>query len=333
MASRAKPLAVLVFLAAVATAVAAWWATGPAAGVQDGPRTVLIPPNLGVREVAHLLADHELIRNSTAFLALATVRGTARQLKAGEYSIPQDASALTVLSLLESGRVIQHPVLLPEGGTVAELARALDAAGLASALDVLRLSRDREFLARLGIEAPSLEGYVFPDTYYFVRGMAVEDILARMVQRMRAKVTSDLMARGKARRLGLHELLTLASIVEREAVVRDELRLIAAVFWNRLGRDMPLQADPTVQYAVRKERQALTRADLQVDDPYNTARRVGLPPGPIASPGLAAIEATLDPAPVDYLYFVSMDDRRHFFSSTIEAHNAAVARYRLARDR
>lgn len=333
MASRAKPLVTLVFLAVLACAAAGWWALRPAAGLREGPRIVLVPPNLGVREVAQLLADDELIRSPTAFLALAAARGTARQLKAGEYSIPKDASSLEVLSLLESGRVIQHPVLLPEGGTVAELARALDAANLAPAADVLRLSRDSAFLARVGVEGPTLEGYVFPDTYHFVRGMAVEDILSRMVQRTRTKITPELLARAKARRFGLHQLLTLASIVEREAVVRDERRVIAAVFWNRLERDMPLQADPTVQYAVRKERQALTRADLQVDDPYNTYRHVGLPPGPIASPGLAAIEATLDPAPVDYLYFVSMDDRRHFFSSTIEEHNAAVARYRLARDR
>jgi UPF0755 protein len=158
--------------------------------------------------------------------------------------------------------------------------------------------------------------------------METDDILSRMVQRMRAKLTPEILARATARGLGVHELLTLASIVEREAVVRDELRVIAAVFWNRLQRDMPLQADPTVQYAAGKERRALTRADLQVDDPYNTYRHAGLPPGPIASPGLAAIEATLDPAPVTYLYFVSMDDRRHVFSTTIDAHNAAVARYR-----
>src|SRR5438067_971354 len=131
----------------------------------------------------------------------------------------------------------------------------------------------------------------------------------------------------------MHQLLTLASIIEREAVARDEMRLVSAVFWNRLKLDMPLQADPTVQYAVGRERRALSRADLLTDHPYNTYRRVGLPPGPIASPGLPAIEAALDPAPVKYLYFVAMNDRRHYFSTTVEQHNAAVARYRLARER
>ena len=154
-----------------------------------------------------------------------------------------------------------------------------------------------------------------------------------MIQRLRARVTPDMLDRARARGLGLHQLLTLASIVEREAVAPEERRTIAAVFWNRLKRDMPLQADPTVQYAVGKERRTLTRADLQADHPYNTYRRTGLPPGPIASPGLPAIEATLDPAPVAYLYFVAVDERHHHFSTTIDEHAQAVARYRMARGR
>jgi UPF0755 protein len=148
---------------------------------------------------------------------------------------------------------------------------------------------------------------------------------------MRAKLTPEI--HGRARELGLstHQLLTLASIIEREAIVKDEQRLIAAVFWNRMKIGMPLQADPTVQYAVAKERRALSRADLVIDHPYNTYVRPGLPPGPIASPGLDAIQAALEPAPVKYLYFVARDDRRHHFSTTMEEHNSAVTRYRLSR--
>jgi UPF0755 protein len=150
---------------------------------------------------------------------------------------------------------------------------------------------------------------------------------------MRTKLTPEMLARAKERGLRPHQLLTLASIIEREAAVPEEQRLIAAVFWNRLQLDMPLQADPTVQYALGKERRALTRADLATDHPFNTYRNTGLPPGPIASPGLGAIEAALDPAPVKYLYFVavSADGRRHHFSTTVEEHSAAVARYRLSR--
>jgi UPF0755 protein len=224
-------------------------------------------------------------------------------------------------------------VLHPEGATLAELARTIEQQRLAPAAEVLRAAHDPAFLRTLAIEGPSLEGYVFPDTYHFTRGLTAEEMLARTVQRLRAKLAPDVVVRARERGLDVHALLTLASIIEREAVVADERRLISAVFWNRLQLGMPLQADPTVQYAVGKERRALTRADLATDHPFNTYTRAGLPPGPIASPGLAAVEAALDPAPVKYLYFVATDEQRHHFSTTVAEHNAAVARYRLARAR
>jgi UPF0755 protein len=327
------PARIVLLAVGLAVAVEVWRLATPTSALQAGPQRVEIPPDNGLLGVAGALRDAGLIRSPLGFAALALVRGDARQLKAGEYDVPQGAAAHEILALIASGRVVQHPVLLPEGGTVRELAQTLEAERLASADDVNRRARDPRLLQSLGIEAASLEGYLFPDTYRVVRGEPAEDILRRMVARLHEKVTPAIRGRARQRGLGLHELLTLASIIEREAVVSEELALISAVFWNRLRRDMPLQADPTVQYAVGKGRLALTRADLRVDDPYNTYRRPGLPPGPIASPGLAAIEAALAPAPVDYLYFVSIDDRRHFFSSTIRQHNAAVARYRLARTR
>jgi UPF0755 protein len=284
-------------------------------------------------DVARYLEREGVIRSPLGFLVLATLRGTARSLKAGEYEIPRDANTVQILKFLEEGKVLQHPILLPEGGTIRELARSLESNGLASAQDVLRVSHDRHFLRTLGIEAPSLEGYLFPDTYHFFKGLAIEEMLARMVNRLREKITDDVRKLAQARGLTLHQLLTLASIIEKEAVVSDELPLISAVFWNRLNRDMPLQADPTVQYALGKERQALTRDDLQVDSLFNTYRVNGLPPGPIASPGKAAILAALNPAKVNYLYFVSRGDDRHVFSTTLDQHNSAVSRFRIARAR
>ncbi len=333
MTKRAKHLIVVVLLAVGGVGGVLWLWLVPTAAVRAEARRVEIPANEGVLGIARHLGEAESIRSPAAFVALAVLRGSARHLRAGEYEIPQNASLLRILQLIESGRVVQHPVLLPEGGSVFELAQALEKDGLASAADIIRLAHDPMFLKTLGVEAPSLEGYLFPDTYLLVRGLSPEEILARMVHRLRAKITPEILDRARAGGLDLHRLLTLASIIEREAVVREEMPLIAAVFRNRLKLDMPLQADPTVQYAVGKERRALTHADLLRDDPYNTYRRPGLPPGPIASPGLAAVEAALDPAPVKYLYFVSVDDRRHFFSITIAQHNAAVARYRLARAR
>ena len=310
-----------------------WWVMTAAVGVRTGPGLVEIPPHLGLVAVARRLDEAGLVRSPLGFMLLALVRGSARSLKAGEYEIPQGANSVKVLSLLEGGKVVQHNVLLREGGTLDELARLLAAERLASAEDVLRVAHDRVFLRTLGIQSDSVEGYLFPDTYQLVKGMTPDEILARMILRMRDQITPELLELARAHDLSVHQLLTLASIVEREAVDPKEMPLIAAVFWNRLKRDIPLQADPTVQYAVGKEGRALTLADLQIDSPFNTYRRIGLPPAPIANPGLAAIEAAVRPAPVNYLYFVSVNDRRHHFSTSLAEHNAAVARYRLAKTR
>jgi UPF0755 protein len=308
-----------------------WLVLTPGPALEAGPLVVDIPAHEGLLGIADRLADAGVVRSRAAFIALSAARGSVRRLKAGEYEVPRDASTIDVVGLLESGRVRQHIVLHPEGATISELARVLEAARLAPADDVIRAAHDPEVLKSLGVDAPSLEGYLYPDTYQFVRGMSVEEMLGRMVQRTRSRLTPERLAKAKALGLDAHGLLTLASIIEREAVDPDERRLISAVFWNRLHLDMPLQADPTVQYAVAKERRTLTRADLATDNPYNTYVRRGLPPGPIASPGVPAIDAALDPAPVKYLYFVARDDRRHTFSTTMGEHNVAVSRYRMSR--
>ena len=195
--------------------------------------------------------------------------------------------------------------------------------------DVIRVGHDPIFLRALEIPGASVEGYLFPDTYQFAKGVTPEEMLARMVAKMRAQLTPDILKAAEDRGLNAHQLLTLASIIEREGVERSELPLISAVFWNRLKLDMPLQADPTVQYAVGKGRQVLTRADLQVDHPFNTYRRVGLPPGPIASPGRASLEAAVRPADADYLYFVSRNDGSHEFARTLDEHNRNVQKFQV----
>src|SRR5215470_263094 len=326
---RSLVMAGLIPLAGVGLLI--WLVLTPGPALEAGPLVVDIPAHEGLLGIADRLADAGVVRSRAAFIALSAARGSVRRLKAGEYEVPRDASTIDVVGLLESGRVRQHIVLHPEGATISELARVMEAARLAPADDVVRAAYDPEVLKTLGVDAPSLEGYLFPDTYQFVRGMSVEEMLGRMVQRTRSRLTPERLAKAKSLGLDAHGLLTLASIIEREAVDPDERRLISAVFWNRLHLDMPLQADPTVQYAVAKERRTLTRADLATDNPYNTYVRRGLPPGPIASPGLPAIDAALDPAPVKYLYFVARDDRRHTFSTTMTEHNVAVSRYRMSR--
>jgi UPF0755 protein len=310
-----------------------WWVTTAAEGVTQGPRIVEIPPHQGLLGIARRLGEAGVVRSPIGFALLALAQGNARNLRAGEYEVPQGSNTFAVLSLLEGGKVLNHTVLLREGFTLAELAQVVEAEGLARSEDVMRVGRDPLFLRTLEIPGGSVEGYLFPDTYQFVKGVTPEEMLARMVAKMRGQLTPDILKAAEDRGLNAHQLLTLASIIEREGVLRSELPLISAVFWNRLKRDMPLQADPTVQYAVGKGRQALTRTDLQADHPFNTYRRVGLPPGPIANPGLPAIQAAANPARSNYLYFVALDDRRHQFSESLSAHNDAVARYRLARPR
>ena len=326
-------VAIVVIVLAAGAGLLGWRVLTPTSAVRTGPLVVEIVPHEGVVEIAERLRVANVIHDRWSFVVLALVRQSARRLKAGEYEIAQGSRPWDVLTLLESGRVRQHTILHPEGATVLELAQALENERLAVAEDIRRAAADPGLLKSLAIDAPSVEGYLFPDTYQFVRGMTPAEMLTRMVQRTKAKITPEIRDRAQRRHLTVHALLTLASIVEREAVAADEQRLIAAVFWNRLKLDMPLQADPTVQYAVRKERGTLTRSDLQSDSPYNTYRYAGLPPGPIGSPGLGAIEAVLDPAPVNYLYFVAETESRHHFSATMAEHNAAVARYRSGRSR
>jgi len=338
--ARARPivtwrggLGVLLVVLLTFGALQGWLVVTVAGAILTRAHVVDIPPRLGLVGVAQRLEEAGVIRSPLGFVILAAIRGHARSLKAGEYEIPQGANTIAVLRLLESGRVVHHPVLLREGGTVAELAKALGAERLAMPDDIVRTARDPVFLRSVGIEGNSVEGYLFPDTYQLVKGMTAEEILGRMVARMRQQLTPETIDRARARDLTVHQLLTLASIIEREAVGEKEMGLISAVFWNRLKRDIPLQADPTVQYAVGKEGLALTRADLEVESPFNTYRHVGLPPGPIASPSRAAIEAAAQPAEVDYLYFVARNEREHRFSTSLAEHNAAVARYRSGKGR
>jgi UPF0755 protein len=302
--------------------------------LQAGPRTLEIPTTLGALGIARHLAEQGVIRSQVVFLGATVLRGTVRSLKAGEYEVPQGAPLLAVLQLLETGRVKPHLLVLPEGFTIRELARQIDAEGIAPAADVIRVAGSPRMAWSLGIEADSLEGYLFPDSYQVTKGMRVEEILGRMVQRFRDRVgTADVIARAQQRDLSLHQVVTLASIVEKETALAAERPIIARVFLNRLQRDMPLQADPTVSYALAKEGRSPTRDDLQIDHPFNTYRNRGLPPGPIGSPGRPAIDAVLEPANVPYLYFVAIDDRAHHFSTTLEEHNQAVARYRQYRAR
>jgi UPF0755 protein len=316
-----------------------------AAVTEEG--TVIIPPGSGFKRIERILADAGVIRKDIRFLLLARYLDVAQRLKAGEYRFAQGATPYQVLRQLEAGSIVRWPVTVPEGSNIYEIAAILARGGWVEQESFVSLVRDPDFIGGLGIVAESLEGYLFPDTYYLVRGQQADEIIRMMVGRLRqvmARLCDDFTSGeppvdvqlgctgNLSRAMTLHELLVLASIVEKETGQATERSLVASVFLNRLEKGMRLQADPTVVYGLLPHFEGrLTRRDLASDSPYNTYRVAGLPPTPIANPGRATLEAVLNPTPSAYLYFVSRNDGTHQFSKTLQEHNLAVNQYQRNR--
>ncbi len=315
--------------------IAGWfyiYAVTPVAPDSAGERVVLIPPGMNLPGIQRVLAAEGLGGDDFRFRLLARLTRLERRLRAGEYRLAGSFSPLRILRELASGRIVHRPVTIPEGANLKEVASILANGGLLAREEFLRLAGDAEFIRNeMRINAGSLEGYLFPDTYYLSRGQKGEEIIAMMVGRLRS-VLAELGVGDVGRvtqGLTLHELLTMASIVEKETASPAERPLIARVFLNRLQKRMRLQTDPTVIYGLSMFDGNLTRRDLRTATPYNTYVINGLPPGPIGNPGRASIEAVLSPAVGPYLYFVSKNDGTHHFSSTLAEHNRAVQQYQL----
>jgi UPF0755 protein len=294
-------------------------------GGSAGPAArVTIPTGSSMRAAAESLHKAGVIGSPRLFQFYAKVRRSDRGIKPGTYQLEKDASWGSVLSALRSGRGIVNLVTVPEGFTLAQI-EGLLAAKLAVPVDSVRAAMsDTSLLQRLGVPTPALEGYLFPDTYFFPPGTTARAAVTTMVRRFEQRWRPEWTARADTLNLSRHDLLTLASIVEREAKLPRERPIIAAVYWNRLRRGMLLQADPTVQYALPEYQTRLLNKHLTVQSRYNTYRYKGLPPGPIGAPGAASVQATLYPASVPYLYFVAHPDGHHEFRAKLEEHNAAV---------
>lgn len=299
-------------------------------GAGTGPSTIVyIKPKTGVQEIAQALREAGVIQSRWAFLALAYVQGSLTRLHAGEYEFTRGMSLREILRKLEMGRVITHQVTIPEGFTAQDIARLLAGERLVDADRFMAQVKDAKFAESLGVPGDTLEGYLFPDTYRLTRGMGEEEIIRIMVSRFRQTAPKGMEEQAQRLGLDVHSVVTLASLVEKEARLHSERPLVAAVFYNRLRRNMPLQSDPTAVYGATGPRHKITPLDLRRRTPYNTYLKAGLPPGPIANPGLASLTAALNPARVSFLYFVAKNDGSHFFSRTLEQHAQAVRKFQV----
>lgn len=280
--------------------------------------------------VARKLRAQNIISNAIFFSLWARVVGSDKKIHQGLYRFTDAVSPREVLERLVTGKGIFQIVTIPEGLTVREIAALLDKMQIASQEKILEAANDPALVATVGLQGKGIEGYLFPNTYHFVPGTPERDILLTMTEQFRKSVQP--LLNQNVTEMTPHEVVTLASIIEKETGVESERPLVSAVFHNRLKYQMPLQSDPTVIYGLKDFNGNLTRKDLSDPSPYNTYKVAALPPGPICNPSLSSIRAALYPADVPYLYFVSKNDGTHLFSETIEAHNHAVRTYQPVRE-
>ncbi|MEW6720025.1 MAG: endolytic transglycosylase MltG [Thermodesulfobacteriota bacterium] len=293
-------------------------------------KKVSIPKGSSLSEIAAIFADEKALPHPAAFRGLVLLTRTGRQLHYGEYTFPTPPSAYAAWKKLVEGDVVKYPVIVRPGANLHDVAAVLGAYLLADPQEFLSAAVSAPLLARMGIAGDSAEGYLVPDTYNLVKGMDPEVILEIMIRPFRAKFTPEMEKQAAAAGLSVHEVVTIASIIEKETGVAEEKPLVSSVIRRRLALGMPLQMDPTVIYGVKRFDGTVTRKDLQAPGPYNTYLNRGLPPGPIANPGTAAIRAALNPAKSEYLYFVSNNDGTHTFSRTLPEHARAVENLRKA---
>ena len=326
-------LALVVCLsAAAAVALVSQRMSEPYQGFTGAEQFVDIPAGTGTAAIGRRLIDAGIVRDGMTFRTALWWTGQSRALQAGEYRFDRPASPRDVVARLARGDVYAPRITFPEGLTIEEMADLYESRAFGDAGDFVEAARDASLVRDIDPIAPDLEGYLFPETYPVPRGTPAASLVRAMVARFRATYDEGLQASAAAQGLTARQVLTLAALVEKETGQPAERPLVAAVYRNRLRIGMGLQADPTVIYALRKAGRYtgnIRRQDLQMDSPYNTYRYAGLPPGPIAAPGRASIEAALMPASVPYLYFVSRNDGSHVFAETLDEHNRNVRQYQI----
>jgi UPF0755 protein len=307
-------------------------AADPFRGFPEAEVFVVVPPGESSISIASQLEKSGVIMDARLFLLALRLRGEAGRLQAGEYRFADASSTFQVIDRLVGGDVFYLSVTIPEGLTLFETAELLSKRGFGDAGTYAEIFGSGTLVADVDPAATDLEGYLFPETYHLARNPAPDDVARALVTRFHHVFDAERMEKARQRGLSVREVVTMASVVEKETGLATERPLIASVFWNRLARQMPLQSDPTVIYGLKREGRYdgnLRRKHLRAKGVYNTYVNRGLPPGPIASPGQDAIDAVLDPAESKYLYFVSKNDGSHKFSATLKEHNAAVRKYQI----
>ena len=282
------------------------------------------------RAISKRLVEQKLIRSEYAFRIIVRHRGTGKRLRAGNYALRRNMALWHIANEFEKGQVTLVSLTVPEGLTTSAIAQLWETTGFGTAAAFRAATESPRLLKQYGLEGKTVEGYLFPNTYKFANGTTAEKAVEMMLNEFKQQWAETFDEEAENLGLTQHEIVTLASVIEKEAQSKPERPRIASVFHNRLKRKWRLQADPTVLYALGNPKRLLTRADLSVDSPYNTYTHKGLPPGPIANPGLDSIRAALRPETTDYFYFVAIGEGKHHFSKTLSEHNRMIRKIRRA---
>jgi UPF0755 protein len=303
----------------------------PDIGPKPETVTVIIPRGTSLQSIADTLLQKKLIADKDIFLFWITTLDKDRSLKAGYYEVPLGLNYAQLVQYLSQARAKEIKVTLIEGWNLNQIAQELNITLNINEAKFLSFSQDSAFIRELGIEAQSLEGYLLPDTYYFYWGIEEKRVISYLVEQCMDIFDNEVRSRLDSLKMTPHEIITLASIIEGEAIFDEERAIISAVYHNRLKRKIKLQADPTIQYILKGPPRRLLYKDLEIDSPYNTYKYYGLPPGPIANPGKKSILAAIYPAKTNYLYFVARGDGRHTFTHSAAEHAREKAKFNRIR--
>ena len=328
-------LAALAVIVLGAVAVGTWaylLVERPYKGYADDEAFVEIVPGSNPHSMGRALSEAGVVANTTAFRLAVWLQGAGRRLQAGEYRFDGAMTPRAVVDKIVRGDVFLRPVTFREGLTIRQMAAVFEERGFGTQKEFIAAAAKADAVREFDPRAQDLEGYLFPDTYTLPRRTTADDLVGRMTARFTKALTPEIRRQAEARGLSVRELVTLASLVEKETAKPEERPLVAAVYANRLKVGMGMQCDPTVIYALQQAGRYngnIRRVDLEFDSPYNTYKYRGLPPGPIAAPGRAALEAAIAPAAVSYLYFVSRNDGSHVFADTLAEHNRNVHEFQV----